>query len=85
LFLSRFLIIPDNKLNFLELFNKTYYDFVLFSGKTEAGQNGAFDAPPKDFELAIDVLRIQLAYLFDPLMAIHTSQVMPLPPQITAV
>jgi superfamily II DNA or RNA helicase len=37
------------------------------------------------FRLASEARRIQLAYLFDPLLAVSTSNVMPLPHQITAV
>ncbi len=37
------------------------------------------------FRLASEAYRIQLAYLFDPLLAVHTSLVEPLPHQITAV
>ena len=45
----------------------------------------SFDAPGKEFKLATEALRIDLAYLFDPMMAVHTSNVEPLPHQITAV
>ena len=44
-----------------------------------------FDAPGGAFKLGVEALRIHLAYLFDPMMAIHTSNVDPLPHQITAV
>ena len=37
------------------------------------------------FQLACEAKRIDLAFLFDPMMAIHTSNVEPLPHQITAV
>lgn len=37
------------------------------------------------FRLASEAQRIHLAYLFDPLLAVHTSLVEPLPHQITAV
>jgi superfamily II DNA or RNA helicase len=43
------------------------------------------DAPGGAFKLAVEALRIHLAHLFDPMMAIHTSAVDPLPHQITAV
>ncbi|MHB8632112.1 MAG: DEAD/DEAH box helicase, partial [Candidatus Limnocylindria bacterium] len=36
-------------------------------------------------KLAAEATRIKLAYLFDPMMAVHTSDVMPLPHQISAV
>ena len=44
-----------------------------------------FDAPAEDFKLAVEAQRISLAHLFDPMMAVHTSNVDPLPHQITAV
>ena len=50
-----------------------------------AGRAWAFDAPGDDFKLAVEAYRIDLAYLFDPMMAVHTSNVTPLPHQITAV
>ena len=37
------------------------------------------------FRLVSEAQRIRLAYLFDPLLAVHTSLVDPLPHQITAV
>lgn len=45
----------------------------------------AFDAKPESFKLAAEATRIKLAHLFDPMMAVHTSDVMPLPHQISAV
>lgn len=45
----------------------------------------SFDADPNDFKLAIEAKRIQWAYLFDPMMAVNSSTVQPLPHQITAV
>ena len=44
-----------------------------------------FDADGALFRLVSEALRIHLAYLFDPFLAIHTSQVEPYPHQITAV
>ena len=51
----------------------------------EAGRPWAFDAPGENFKLAAEAYRINLAHLFDPMMAVHTSNVEPLPHQITAV
>ena len=51
----------------------------------EVGRPWAFDAPGEDFKLAVEAYRINLAHLFDPMMAVHTSNVEPLPHQITAV
>lgn len=44
-----------------------------------------FSARPKMFKLVAEAQRIKLAYLFDPYIAVNTSNVMPLPHQITAV
>lgn len=51
----------------------------------EAGRPWAFDASGEEFKLAVEAYRINLAHLFDPMMAVHTSNVEPLPHQITAV
>ncbi|ADV63935.1 helicase domain protein [Isosphaera pallida ATCC 43644] len=45
----------------------------------------AFDGDAAAFQLACEANRIDLAFLFDPMMAVHTSNVEPLPHQITAV
>lgn len=50
-----------------------------------AGRPWSFDADGADFKLAAEAYRINLAHLFDPMMAVHTSNVEPLPHQITAV
>ncbi len=44
-----------------------------------------FDAPAADFKLAAEAQRIRLAGLFDPMLAVATSEVEPLPHQISAV
>ncbi|GBF07245.1 helicase domain protein [Deinococcus aerius] len=44
-----------------------------------------FDGDASRLRLVSEALRIELAHLFDPYLAIHTSQVLPLPHQITAV
>lgn len=44
-----------------------------------------FNADAKMMRLVSEAFRIHLAYLFDPHLAIHTSQLDPLPHQITAV
>lgn len=49
------------------------------------GTHWSFNADGDRFRLVFEALRIRLAHLFDPMMAVHTSQVMPLPHQITAV
>jgi superfamily II DNA or RNA helicase len=45
----------------------------------------SFDGDGEMFKLAAEAYRIRLAHLFDPLLAVHTSNVEPLPHQITAV
>ncbi len=51
----------------------------------KSGKPWSFDGDAEQFRLVSEAHRIQLAYLFDPLLAVHTSQVEPLPHQITAV
>jgi len=43
------------------------------------------DADANEFKLAAEAYRIRLAYLYDPLLAVNTSAVEPLPHQISAV
>ena len=50
-----------------------------------AGRPWSFDGDGRMFRLVSEAHRIGLAYLFDPLLAVHTSLVEPLPHQITAV
>ena len=45
----------------------------------------SFDGDGRLFRLVSEAHRIRLAYLFDPLLAVHTSNIEPLPHQITAV
>ena len=52
---------------------------------SEAGRNWSFEADGELLRLATEATRIQLAHHFDPYLAIHTSRVMPLPHQISAV
>lgn len=51
----------------------------------EGGRRWSFDADGAMLRLVSEAYRIHLAYLFDPLLAVHTSLVDPLPHQITAV
>jgi superfamily II DNA or RNA helicase len=48
-------------------------------------QRWAFDVDGHLLRLVSEAYRIHLAYLFDPVLAVHTSLVEPLPHQITAV
>jgi len=51
----------------------------------EHGRPWSFDGDGDLFRLVSEAHRIRLAYLFDPLLAVHTSLLDPLPHQITAV
>jgi superfamily II DNA or RNA helicase len=51
----------------------------------EAGRPWSFDGDGSLFRLVSEAHRIRLAHLFDPVLAVHTSIVDPLPHQITAV
>jgi superfamily II DNA or RNA helicase len=54
-------------------------------GLAAAERPWSFDGDGAAFQLACEAKRIDLAFLFDPMMAVHTSNVEPLPHQITAV
>jgi SNF2 family DNA or RNA helicase len=51
----------------------------------DVGRPWSFDADGQLFRLASEALRIRLAHLFDPYLAVHTSNLDPLPHQIRAV
>ena len=51
----------------------------------EVGRPWSFDGDGSLFRLVSEAQRIRLAHLFDPVLAVHTSLVEPLPHQITAV
>jgi len=51
----------------------------------EHGRPWSFDGEGHLFRLVSEAHRIRLAHLFDPVLAVHTSLVEPLPHQITAV
>ena len=51
----------------------------------ELGRPWSFDGDGALFRLVSEAQRIRLAHLFDPVLAVHTSVVEPLPHQITAV
>ena len=67
--------------NSILLYRDDEYKFEI----TEKGRPWGFDADGSLFRLVSEAVRIRLAYLFDPLLAVHTSLVEPLPHQITAV
>ncbi|MFM8387470.1 MAG: helicase-related protein [Planctomycetia bacterium] len=51
----------------------------------KAGRPWSFDGDGAAYRLVAEAHRIRLAHLFDPVLAVHTSLVEPLPHQITAV
>lgn len=51
----------------------------------QAGRVWSFDGNGDLLRLTSEAYRIHLAYLFDPVLAVHTSLIEPLPHQITAV
>ena len=51
----------------------------------EEGRPWSFDGEGALYRLVSEAQRIRLAHLFDPLLAVHTSNIDPLPHQITAV
>jgi len=52
---------------------------------TKPGRSWSFDGDGALLRLVSEAYRIRLAHLFDPLLAVHTSVLDPLPHQITAV
>ena len=59
----------------------------LRSVRVERGDEGTapYDADPRDFMLAAEALRIKYAALYDPMAAVSSSEIEPLPHQIRAV
>lgn len=72
---------PDGKIEERQIFRTDEASLFL----AEAERPWAFTAPGEDFKLGLEAYRISLAHLFDPMMAVHASDVEPLPHQITAV
>ena len=62
-----------------------YRDDELRLEIVELGRPWSFDGDGALFRLVSEAQRIRLAHLFDPVLAVHTSVVEPLPHQITAV
>src|ERR1700681_4652691 len=62
-----------------------YRDREPTLGLAAAGVPWSFDGDGALFRLVSEAHRIRLAHLFDPVLAVHTSLVEPLPHQITAV
>ena len=72
---------PDGKVDHVLLYRSDEARLEV----AEQGQPWSFDGDGALFRLVSEALRIRLAYLFDPVLAVHTSVVEPLPHQITAV
>lgn len=51
----------------------------------QASRTFSFDGDGDAYRIASEAQRIRLAHLFDPYLAVHSSQIEPLPHQITAV
>jgi hypothetical protein len=62
-----------------------YRDYEPRLEVVAAGRPWSFDGDGDLYRLVAEAHRVRLAYLFDPLLAVHTSIVDPLPHQITAV
>lgn len=72
---------PDGKLDQTVLFRHQTDDISIVREK----RLWTFDADGAMLRLVSEAHRIQLAHLFDPILAVHTSIIEPLPHQITAV
>ena len=72
---------PDGKVANLLLYRHDEPRLEL----VEQGRPWSFDGDGAQFRLVSEAHRIRLAHLFDPVLAVHTSVVEPLPHQITAV
>lgn len=62
-----------------------FSDAIAQLKPVKVGAAFSFDAPPEAFLLAAEARRMRLAHLFDPLSALGTSNVDPLPHQLRAV
>ena len=66
--------IPETgQANNLLVFREDEYKYEI----SEEGRPWAFDADGSLFRLVSEAIRIRLAYLFDPVLAVHTSLVEP--------
>ena len=76
-------IVRDSEGNTSEqlLFRDQESNLELISG----GRKWSFNGDGEKFKLALEAERIRLAYLFDPYVAISSSDIDPLPHQISAV
>lgn len=62
-----------------------YSESIAFLRSVKPGGAFTFDGQPEAFLLAAEARRMRLAHLFDPLSALGTSEVDPLPHQLRAV
>jgi superfamily II DNA or RNA helicase len=82
---------PDARTVFYKLPDGTLREGLLNRGHESeiaaatTSRPWSFDGDGEAFKLTAEAKRIDLAFLFDPMMAVHTSNVEPLPHQITAV
>jgi superfamily II DNA or RNA helicase len=72
---------PDGKVGNVLLYRQDEPRLEL----VEQGRPWSFDGDGGQFRLVSEAHRIRLAHLFDPVLAVHTSLVEPLPHQITGV
>ncbi len=63
----------------------TDVDVAKLEVVADFGTAPALDADPDEFRLAAEALRIKYAALYDPMVAVNSSEVDPLPHQIRAV
>lgn len=73
--------LPDGTLKERMLYREDESSLSL----AQSGLAWSFDAPSRDFKLALEAMRIQMGFTFDPMMAVHTSTIEPLPHQLSAV
>lgn len=60
-------------------------DFATLAAEPRAERRWTFDGDGADLRLLSEALRLRRAHLFDPYLAVHISDVAPLPHQIAAV
>ncbi len=73
--------LPDNSIRERMLYRENEPSL----SPAKEGLAWSFDSPARDFKLALEALRIQTGFAFDPMMAVHTSNIEPLPHQLSAV
>ena len=71
----------NGKIGEILLYRENEIDLTL----VDSERLWAFDVDGALLRLVSEAYRIHLAYLFDPMLAVHTSMIEPLPHQITAV